>query len=66
MKVDLYVILFHESLNDIAQKCQMDVCIRFIQDDNVQIHYLTTKFLQRTRAGNLLDAFEVLRLALKI
>ena len=45
MKADLYVILFDESLNDIAQKFQMDVYVRFIQDDNVQIHYLSTKFL---------------------
>lgn len=58
LKADIYVILFDESLNEVAQKCQMDVYIRFFQDGQVKTRYLTSKFLARTKSENLLEAFE--------
>lgn len=56
-KCDFFVALFDESLNKIAQKGQMDIHIRFLDDQNIKTRYLTSVFLGRARAEDLLEAF---------
>lgn len=60
MKCDFIVIGFDESLNKVAQKQQMDLNVRFWDDSKSEIHtrYLTSIFLGRSRAIDLLDAFQ--------
>lgn len=53
-----YVILFDESLNKVAQRGQMDLHIRFRYENKIVTRYLTSVFLSRTRAEDLLSAFE--------
>lgn len=48
-----------ESLNKIAKKSQMDLVIRFCRGDGlVETRYLTSVFLQGSKASDLLDAFK--------
>ncbi|XP_049522642.1 uncharacterized protein LOC125945108 [Dermacentor silvarum] len=54
------VVAFDESLNKVAQKEQMDVLVRFWSDaeESVKTRYLTSCFLGRTRAEELVSAFK--------
>lgn len=53
------VAQFDESLNKISQRSQMDLHIRFINDDNlVEAMYLTSAFLGNTTADDLLKALK--------
>nr|XP_050024822.2 uncharacterized protein LOC126519248 [Dermacentor andersoni] len=54
------VLAFDESLNKLAQKEQMDVLVRFWSDaeGSVKTRYLTSCFLGRTRAEELVSAFK--------
>lgn len=59
-KASHIVVAFDESLNKIAQKEQMDVLVRFWPDGEecVKTRYLTSCFLGRTRAEELVSAFK--------
>ncbi|XP_049518510.1 uncharacterized protein LOC125943340 [Dermacentor silvarum] len=54
------VVAFDESLNNVAQKEQMDVLVRFWSDaeESVKTRYLTSCFLGHTRAEELVSAFK--------
>ncbi|XP_070386228.1 uncharacterized protein [Dermacentor albipictus] len=54
------VLAFDESLNKVAQKEQMDVLVHFWSDaeGSVKTRYLTSCFLGRTRAEELVSAFK--------
>lgn len=55
-----YVIGFDESLNKIAQKTQMDLSIRFWDENtnSIKSRYLDSVFLHQAKATNLLEAFK--------
>jgi hypothetical protein len=55
-----YVICFDESLNEIAQRGQMDLIIRFWDDDKQQVatRYLTSVFMGHATAEDILHAFK--------
>ena len=54
------VVLFDESLNKCAQRQQMDLAVRFWSSklDEVSTRYLTSAFLGRARAVDLLEALK--------
>lgn len=54
------VIGFDESLNKVSQRQQMDINVRFWDDvkDEVSVRYFTSAFLDRSRAVDLLEAFQ--------
>src|SRR5215467_820368 len=52
-----YVLLFDESLNDMRQKQQMDICARFWSNNEVKTMFLTSVFLVHGTAEDLFDAF---------
>lgn len=52
-----FVVLFDESMNKIAQRGQMDLHIRFCDNNVIQTRYLTSIFLGRATAEDLLKAF---------
>lgn len=54
-----FVIAFDESLKKVVQKEHMDVLVRFWSDaeECVKTSYLTTCFLRRARAEELVSAF---------
>lgn len=54
-----YVAMFDESLNSVSQRCQMDVIVRFWNQDKKEIvsKYFSSSFLERTNADSLLEAF---------
>ncbi|KAH7978440.1 hypothetical protein HPB49_005517 [Dermacentor silvarum] len=54
------IVAFDESLNKVAQKEQMDMLVRFWSDaeESVKARYLTSCFLGRTRAEELVSAFK--------
>lgn len=56
-KCSHFVVGFDESLNKIAQKGQMDLCVRFWLGKNVVTRYYNSTFLNHANAENLLDAF---------
>lgn len=58
---DEVVVGFDESLNSVSNKQQMDIVIRFWNDklNEVSTRYLTSAFLGKTKAVDLLTAFEV-------
>ena len=56
---ELLVAQFDESLNKVSQRGQMDLHVRYIaSDDLVQTKYVTSAFLGRASAENLLEAFK--------
>lgn len=57
---DYIVGAFDESLNEVTKKQQMDIVIRFWNNtsNEVNTRYLTSTFLGRTRAIDLLNAFQ--------
>ena len=57
-KSQFYSVSFDESLNKITQCGQMDIHVRFWKDNRVISRYLTSVFLRRARAEDLLDAFK--------
>lgn len=59
-KCDFLVVGFDESLNKVAQKQQMDINVRFWDEEKGQVstRYLTSVFLGRTRAIDLLQGFK--------
>ena len=53
---EFLVAQFDESLNKVSQRGQMDLHVRYIDDDNlVQTKYVTSTFLGRANAENLSD-----------
>uniref|UniRef100_A0A915JCE8 Uncharacterized protein n=1 Tax=Romanomermis culicivorax TaxID=13658 RepID=A0A915JCE8_ROMCU len=48
---------FDEALNKVAQRCQMDVLVRYFGPKGVQTRYLTSAFLRQTTAGDLPKSF---------
>ena len=60
-KLDLYVICFGESLNDVTQSCQMDVLIRYFDsiDRKVKMQYLDSRFLGHSAHCDLFDQYNV-------
>ncbi|XP_047130548.1 uncharacterized protein LOC124810196 [Hydra vulgaris] len=52
-KSDCYIVFFYESLNDITQTCQMDLLVRY-WDDNDKFKYRTSAFLGHSAASDLL------------
>lgn len=55
---DVYVLLFDESLNKVIEKGQMDIHVRYNDQNFIVTRYLTSIFLGRTRSEDLLCAFE--------
>lgn len=55
--IPFFTILFDESMNKIAQRGQMDLHIRFCMNDIVRTRYLTSVFMGRARAEDLLKCF---------
>ena len=53
------VACFDESLNDVVQKGQMDICLRFwdIKATKVTTRYYSSSFLGHATASNLFDSF---------
>ena len=59
MKSKFLVCQFDESLNKISHRGQMDLHIRYIDEDNiVQTKYVTSAFLGKATAADLLRAFK--------
>lgn len=58
--VSFYVVGFDESLNKISKKQQMDITVRYWDPAMRQVatRYLTSVFLGRSRAVDMLNAFE--------
>ena len=56
-KEDSFVLLFDESLNFITKNKQLDVFIRFWDDNKVVSRYLTSQFLGHATSEDLLDHF---------
>lgn len=58
--VSFIVVGFDESLNKITKRQQMDINVRFwdIKKEEVVTRYLTSRFLGRSRAMDLLEAFK--------
>lgn len=59
-RCDNYVLCFDESLNKISQKSQMDIFVRYWNEENnlVKCSYLTSVFIEgRATAQNLLTHF---------
>lgn len=54
---DFFAISFDESLNKVAQKCQMDLIVRFWNDEKLDTRYLTSCFLDGATAVDILTAF---------
>ena len=54
-----FVVMFDESLNKVAMKCQMDILVRFWDADEkvIVMQYLTSVFLGRSGAQHLLNGF---------
>lgn len=57
-KSPLYALSIDECLNDICQKQQMDIMINYwnAEEDLVSTRYLTSAFLQRSTAADLLES----------
>lgn len=55
-----YSVLFDKSLSNVAQKQQLDICIRYCvnETDSVSTRYLTSVFLHNTTAEDLLKALK--------
>lgn len=55
-----YVVGFDESLSKISKKQQMDITVRYWDQSKSEVatRYLTSQFLGRSRAVDLLEAFE--------
>jgi len=58
-KSEIYVISFDESLNDVNQKCQMDLMIRYWEekDQSVKVRYLQSSYLGHSTSHDLLEHF---------
>lgn len=57
-KSDFYTVIFDESFNQLLQKEQMDILIRFWKADRVITRYLGSQFLSGGRAEDLLKALK--------
>ena len=55
-KSSWYSVSFDESYNDIINKSQMDIVVRYIFNNRVVSQYLTTKFLGHTTAEDLKES----------
>ena len=55
-KSSWYSVYFDESYNDIINKSQMDIVVRYIFNNKVVSQYLTTKFLGHTTAEDLKES----------
>jgi hypothetical protein len=53
-----YVLLFDESLNHNLQKKQLDIHVRFGDNDTVSSQYLTSEFLGHSSADDLYNHLE--------
>lgn len=58
-KAGPFVLMFDESLNQSTKKKQLDVHIRFWQNDSVQSRYLGSRFLGHGKAEDLLHNIKV-------
>lgn len=58
-KVPIYSVSFDESFNSITKSEQMDICVRFWDEEKHQIvdSYLNSQFLGHTKATDLLNKF---------
>lgn len=56
-KQPFFVVCFDESLNKVSQRGQMDVHLRFWQDNKVVTRFYTSEFLGHATADNLVFAF---------
>lgn len=58
-KAPEFVVMFDEALNKVSMRCQMDIIVRFWDENELQIvsKYLSSKFLGHTKATDLLAAF---------
>lgn len=54
---DFYAVSFDESLNEVAQKGQMDIVVRFWGENEVKTRFLTSCFLGHATAHDLLMNF---------
>ena len=59
-KSDWYVVSFDESMNDITQTSEMDICLRFWNDEtnNVEDRYWDSEFLGHTTNQDLHDSLQ--------
>ena len=55
-KSSWYSVSFDESYNDIINKSQMDIVVRYIFNNRVVSQYLTTKFLGHTTTEDLKES----------
>lgn len=57
---EYFVLSFDESINKVAQKQQMDICVRFWDSkvNQVSARYLTSVFLHHTTGEDLLEALK--------
>ena len=55
---DFFMVIFDEAFNDILQKEQMDILVRFWRADKVVTRYLGSQFLGSTKAEDLLVALK--------
>ena len=57
-KLDCYIMLLDESLNDTTHTCQMDILIRhWDSNDNVKVRYWKSSFLEHSTHSDLLKHF---------
>lgn len=58
-KCEDYVICFDGALNKIAQKCQMDIVVRFFHNTKNEVitRYLSSEFLGSTKSEDILQSF---------
>ena len=59
-KSDLYIVSFDESMNDIIQTSEMDICLRFWNDETnkVEDRYWDSEFLGHTTHQDLHDSLQ--------
>ncbi|XP_039464091.1 uncharacterized protein LOC120437608 [Oreochromis aureus] len=60
-KVSAYVLLFDESLNREMKKCQLDIHVRFWNDNQVKSWYLTSFFMGYHTADQMYEKIEKVR-----
>ena len=56
IKQNSFYVFCYESLNKISQRGQMDIHVRFLNENKIQARYFTAVFLSRARAESRLMA----------
>ena len=54
---EIYAISFDETFNEVLQKTQMDIIVRFFDNGSVKTQYLTSEFLGHSTAEEMLSYF---------